>query len=102
MWEVTHGGVACPKVGSHEPSTNSTDQNNSIKNDVNVKIDAQKLCSSSHAELIELLQTVLSRNDELETQVGNVRAHLLSVEKIMFDEIRAVKSIAESAKRSTK
>ena len=66
------------------------------------------MCSLSQTELIEMMQNVLSKNDQLERQVVNIRAHLLSVEKIMFDEIRAVKSIADdnqtaikSAKSST-
>ena len=100
--QVTHGGVACQIVSSQEPSTNPINQDNSINNDVNVKIDAQKMSPLSQTELIEMMQNVLSKNEQLERQVVNIRAHLLSVEKIMFDEIRAVKSIADNNQNAIK
>ena len=86
---------------AHTPKSNSI-----IKNDVTVnKLETQKLRSYSHADLVELVMSCNAKNQELENenkdmerQVLNVRAHLLSVEKILFDELRAIKSVADANK----
>ena len=87
------------------PGSISMHKTNSKNDDATVKLEAQKLRSYSQAELIELVESCNLQNDilikdnqDLERQVQNVRAHLLSVEKILFDELRAVKLVADQNK----
>ena len=61
--------------------------------------DQNKTCSQ--AELLryaELLQVALERNEHLERTVENLRAYILSVERVLRDEIGSVKFIAERAR----
>ena len=85
-------------------ATPRAQSNISHKNDVS---DTQKL--RSYEDIIEKLnlaeakyiaknQELSVENEDLRRQVQNIRAHLLSVEKLFFDELRAVKSVSESNK----
>ena len=85
-------------------ATPRAQSNISHKNDVS---DTQKL--RSYEDVIEKLnlaeakyiaknQELSVENEDLRRQIQNIRAHLLSVEKLFFDELRAVKSVSESNK----
>ena len=99
-------GTYLDVISTPGSSSTSIHKTNSKNDDVTVnKIEPQKLRSYSHAELIELVESCNLQNDilikdnqDLERQVQNVRAHLLSVEKILFDELRAVKLVADQNK----
>ena len=82
-------------AGSSKPNHDQSVLN-SVNNDVHEKSgDPQDMGSHSRAELESLLREALQEKEDMQREMSNMRAHLLSVEKILFDELRGVRLIAE-------
>ena len=71
-------------------------QNVDVDNDVHKKVDdAPDMDSLSRTELMSLLQKSMDDKDDLTRAMSNLRAHVLSIEKILYDELLGVRSIAD-------